>query len=93
MPDSKLTQVFAELGAIMASEREKMGFVWLGSVEEDPRSAGGNRIMWGRKPNNDLYVLDLESDPGWEPIADGQWDNIYPHAGHPPHLPEGAIKL
>lgn len=72
----------------LSGERERMGFVWAGDMEQDPRTAGGPRVAWGRTPNDDLYVLDPEADPSWEPLSDEQWDNCYPHASHPPHLPQ-----
>jgi hypothetical protein len=76
----------------IATERERMGFTWCGDMEQDPRRSGGPRVAWGRKPNDDLYVLDLEADPSWEPLADEQWDSCYPHAGHPPHLPKDYVR-
>jgi hypothetical protein len=72
----------------IATERERMGFVWAGDMEKDPRRAGGGRVAWGRKPNNDLYVLDPEADPDWSPTSDERWDECYPYAGQPPRLPD-----
>jgi hypothetical protein len=57
-------------------------------MEKDPRRAGGGRVAWGRKPNNDLYVLDPEADPDWSPTSDERWDECYPYAGQPPRLPD-----
>jgi hypothetical protein len=71
----------------IAHERERMGFTWAGDMEQDPRTAGGPRVAWGRASNNDLYVLDPEAGAAWTPISEEQWDDRYPYASHPPHLP------
>lgn len=70
----------------LSDERERMGFIWAGDMEQDPRTPGSGRVAWGRMPNDDLYVLDRE-EPSWRPISDEEWDELYPHTSHPPHLP------
>lgn len=70
----------------MHTLREQRGYVWLGSMEADPRAPGGDHLLWGRKPDNALEVCIVEEDGTvhtWEAIDEDEWRRRWPHASVP----------
>ena len=92
-----MSDLYAEMVAFgdwATSERERMGFVWIGTGEADTRSpeAGdGVFLAWGRQRDGELFVAEFTGalELEWEPITDEQWAERYPHGVVPPRLPEG----
>jgi hypothetical protein len=87
-----MSGVFADLtawGEAAAAERERMGFVWLGTCEADPRQPGPPMLAWGRTPGDALFVRVLTGPQptGWGPTTEAEWRNRWPHSHVPSGLP------
>lgn len=69
---------------VLKTERERHGFVAAGTVEADPRAPGPPTLLWGRKPDGELWVRILD-DPAseYELIDADEWRRRWPHAPIP----------
>lgn len=88
---SSLLEDMITYAHLLADERERMGFVWTGDEEKDPRYMDldprceqQGRVVWARDEEDNLFVLEGTE---WKKISDEQWRESYPHAATPPHLP------
>jgi hypothetical protein len=74
--------------------RVARGYVWLGTQEADPRARGGDRLLWGRLPDDTLEVCVVEGDGtvhDWERIDEAEFAARWPHANVPSSLAD-AVK-
>lgn len=83
-------------GAWASVEREKMGFVWLGTCEADPRAPGPPTLVWGRDRKNGLHVAIWPEEGSmlldWCEISEQEWTTTYPHANLPLRLPDDYVE-
>lgn len=87
----EITSVFDAL----ADERERMGFVWLGTQEADTRTPGGVSLAWGRSRDGALHARVIhprEETTDWEQVTAAEWSARWPHADVPPALPAETVE-
>lgn len=77
---------------IIARERNRMGFVWLGTCETDGRQPGPPTLAWGVLPDDSVMVSIVREygATSWEPITREEWGERWPHSNPPAHLPGEA---
>lgn len=89
---SDVWEALEDFAGWLGAERQRTGFVWVGTCEADTRAAGGPVLVWGRDNEGGLWVRELGHPEEWEALDEATWIGRFPHAPVPARLPDSEIR-